>query len=102
MLARTSELINPGGVNLYPSEVETVLLSHDAVIETAVFGILDSIPGEEIVAFVTAHKPICLQTNSHVLFAGLTECQSMQMGSWFDVIFGTLFRIVFYLHPYSP
>lgn len=58
VLGRTSDLINRGGVNVYPSEVEAVLSSHDAVTEAAVVGIPDPLLGEEIVAFVTTQKPV--------------------------------------------
>lgn len=35
------ELIKPGGENVYPAEVEAVILNHPAVVETVVFGVPD-------------------------------------------------------------
>jgi len=47
---RTSDMIITGGYNVYPREVEDVLLSHPAVLECAVFGL----PDEKWVEAVTA------------------------------------------------
>lgn len=46
----TKELIKSGGENVYPAEIERVLLEHPSVAEVAVFGIPDSKWGEAIVA----------------------------------------------------
>ena len=50
------ELIKPGGENVYPAEVEKVLLQHPAVEEACVFGVPDKEWGEAIKA-VCAFKP---------------------------------------------
>lgn len=44
------ELIKPGGENVYPAEVETVILEHPAVAATVVFGVPDPKWGEGIKA----------------------------------------------------
>ena len=49
---RHTEKIIRGGVNIYPTEIESVLLSHDAVAEAAVVGWPSRELGEEIAAFV--------------------------------------------------
>jgi long-chain acyl-CoA synthetase len=49
---RRSELILRGGANVYPAEVERVLLEHPAVAEAAVLGIPDRRLGERVVAAV--------------------------------------------------
>ena len=41
-----------GGENVFPGEIENVLLSHPAVDEAAVIGVPDSSRGEVAVAFV--------------------------------------------------
>jgi len=51
---RAKELIISGGSNIYPREVEEVLLRHPAVAEVAVVGTPDPVWGEKIVAFVVA------------------------------------------------
>jgi acyl-CoA synthetase (AMP-forming)/AMP-acid ligase II len=49
---RRNELILRGGANVYPAEVERVLLEHPAVAEAAVLGIPDRRLGERVVAAV--------------------------------------------------
>ncbi|MDK2754440.1 MAG: AMP-binding protein, partial [Gammaproteobacteria bacterium] len=53
---RTKDMIISGGSNIYPREVEEVLLQHDAVLEASVVGRFHPDWGEEVVAFV-ALKP---------------------------------------------
>lgn len=50
------ELIKPGGENVYPAEVERVLLEHPAIAEAVVFGVADSEWGEAVRA-VCACRP---------------------------------------------
>ncbi|HKI97868.1 MAG TPA: class I adenylate-forming enzyme family protein [bacterium] len=54
LAGRTRELVISGGVNIYPAEVERVLLGHPAVADAAVFGIPDADWGEALVAAVVA------------------------------------------------
>ncbi len=52
IVERKKDLIISGGFNLYPSEVETVLVRHPAVADAAVVGEPDPIRGEVVHAFV--------------------------------------------------
>jgi len=52
LVSRIKEIINRGGEKIAPREVEDVLLSHDAVLEAAVFPVPDAALGEEIGAAV--------------------------------------------------
>lgn len=52
LTARIKELIIRGGQNVYPIDIERVLLKHSAVAEAAVIGIPDEVYGEEIAAMV--------------------------------------------------
>ena len=52
---RSKDLIISGGSNIYPREIEEVLLRADWVRETAVVGRPQADFGEEVVAFVVAH-----------------------------------------------
>ena len=52
IVERKKDLIISGGFNLYPSEVEQVLVRHPAVMEAAVIGQPDPIRGEVVHAFV--------------------------------------------------
>ncbi|MGH9273465.1 MAG: AMP-binding protein [Acidimicrobiales bacterium] len=49
---RASNMIISGGVNIYPREIEDVLVGHDAVDDVAVIGTPDSDMGERVTAFV--------------------------------------------------
>ncbi len=49
---RRSEVINSGGVKLYPAEIEGVLAAHPDVDDVAVFGVPNADLGEEIKAAV--------------------------------------------------
>jgi acyl-CoA synthetase (AMP-forming)/AMP-acid ligase II len=49
---RTTDMIISGGANIYPREIEEVLLRHPAVLEVAVVGRPHPEWGEEVVAFV--------------------------------------------------
>jgi long-chain acyl-CoA synthetase len=52
IVQRKKDLILVSGFNVYPSEVEGVLYTHEAVMEAAVIGVPDSYRGESVKAFV--------------------------------------------------
>jgi acyl-CoA synthetase (AMP-forming)/AMP-acid ligase II len=57
---RSKDVIISGGSNIYPREVEEVLLSHPGVAEAAVVGQADPEWGEVVVAFVVhAGAEVC-------------------------------------------
>jgi long-chain acyl-CoA synthetase len=49
---RVSDMIISGGVNIYPAEIESVILQHPDVLDVAVFGIPNDDWGEEVKAVV--------------------------------------------------
>jgi long-chain acyl-CoA synthetase len=51
-------MIISGGSNIYPREIEEVLLRHPAVAECSIVGRPHSEWGEEVVAFVVARHPV--------------------------------------------
>lgn len=53
---RSKDLIIRGGVNVYPDEIEAVLVAHPAVKDVAVIGRPSTTLGETVVAFVTADE----------------------------------------------
>ncbi len=57
---RSKDLLISGGSNIYPREVEEVLLSADGVAEVAVVGAPDPEWGEVVVAFVVAQPGVSL------------------------------------------
>jgi long-chain acyl-CoA synthetase len=52
---RVKDLIISGGSNIYPREVEEVLLLHEGVLEVSVVGHPHPEWGEEVIAFVACH-----------------------------------------------
>jgi long-chain acyl-CoA synthetase len=54
---RTKDMIIRGGFNVYPREIEEVLMTHPAISLAAVVGIPDERLGEEVKAFVVRRPP---------------------------------------------
>jgi len=52
ILDRKKDMIISGGVNIYPREIEDVILHHPAVSEVAVVGVPDDLWGESVKAIV--------------------------------------------------
>ena len=47
---RVKDMVNVGGMKVYPSEVENTLYQHPAVLEAAVYGVPDAVLSERVVA----------------------------------------------------
>jgi acyl-CoA synthetase (AMP-forming)/AMP-acid ligase II len=56
LVGRKKDLIVRGGHNVYPTDIEAVILEHPGVQEAAVVGVPHEVLGEDIAAFVVA-KP---------------------------------------------
>jgi acyl-CoA synthetase (AMP-forming)/AMP-acid ligase II len=52
LVDRIKDMIIRGGENIYPKEIESVLYSHEGVLEAAVIGRPDDVLGEVVVAYV--------------------------------------------------
>ncbi|MFB9994003.1 long-chain fatty acid--CoA ligase [Deinococcus oregonensis] len=63
---RKKDLIIAGGFNIYPREVEEVLMSHPAVLEAAAVGLPDAYRGESVHA-VVALKPGMKATEAEII-----------------------------------
>lgn len=61
---RSKDVIISGGSNIYPREVEEVLMQHPGVFEVCVVGEADPEWGESVVAFVVPRRPGCLQAQA--------------------------------------
>jgi len=55
---RKKDLIISGGVNIYPKEIEDVLVTHPAISEVAVVGMPHPHWGETVMAFFAASEPL--------------------------------------------
>jgi long-chain acyl-CoA synthetase len=64
------ELIKPGGENVYPAEVERVILQHPAVEMTVVFGVPDPKWGEGIKAVCKLKEGATLEPKELINFVG--------------------------------
>jgi len=62
---RLKDMIIRGGENIYPAEVERILLSHPAVSEVAVFGIKDAHFGEIVAAAVRSGNVTAAELSDH-------------------------------------
>jgi long-chain acyl-CoA synthetase len=56
LLDRSKDLVITGGANVYPREVEDVLLTHPAVDDVAVIGMPDAEWGERVIAFIVVRS----------------------------------------------
>lgn len=66
---RVKDMILRGGFNVYPREVEEVLMTHPAVSLAAVVGVPDEQHGEEVKAFVVLHEGAALTEDELVAWS---------------------------------
>lgn len=69
LVDRKKEVIVRGGYNVYPREVEEVLLQHPSVREAAVVGRADDRLGEDVVAYVVVAPDRSLDPDELIAFA---------------------------------
>jgi fatty-acyl-CoA synthase/long-chain acyl-CoA synthetase len=56
LVDRKKDMICSGGVNIYPSDIEAILLSHPGILESAVIGVPDPKWGEAVKAVVVLRE----------------------------------------------
>jgi acyl-CoA synthetase (AMP-forming)/AMP-acid ligase II len=69
IVGRSKELVHVGGFNVFPSEVEAVLLAHPDVMQAVVVGVPDERMGEALQAFVVARPGATLDQAAVLRFA---------------------------------
>lgn len=65
---RKKDLIIAGGYNIYPREVEEVLMTHEAIVECAVAGVPDERRGETVKAWVVTKEGTTVSEEEIVAF----------------------------------
>ena len=58
---RISDMVISGGVNIYPAEIEKVLVAMPAVRDCAVFGVPDDEYGERLISVIDASGPLAAE-----------------------------------------
>jgi long-chain acyl-CoA synthetase len=58
LVDRMKDLIKPGGLQVWPREVEEALARHPAVLEAGVAGVPDPVKGEAVMAWVVARPGV--------------------------------------------
>lgn len=61
ILDRKDDMLISGGFNVYPREVEEILMTCDGVLEAAVVGLPDDLWGDRVHAVVTGSSTLCSQ-----------------------------------------
>jgi long-chain acyl-CoA synthetase len=69
LAGRSAEVIISGGVNIYPAEVDAVLLDHPAVRDAATIGVPDEEWGETVLAVVEPVAPDAVAADELLTFA---------------------------------
>lgn len=70
VLDRTKDMIISGGANIYPREVEEILLQHPAVSEVCVVGVPHEVWGEAVKALVVLSPGATVTEEALTLFVG--------------------------------
>jgi acyl-CoA synthetase (AMP-forming)/AMP-acid ligase II len=70
---RQKEMINRGGHNIVPGEVEAVLFTHPAVVAAAVAGVPHEVLGEDVAAWVVLSKELALDDLRRFLLEHLAD-----------------------------
>jgi long-chain acyl-CoA synthetase len=76
-IGRADDMINCGGENIYPAEVESLLARHPAIAEASIVGMADDIKGEKPVAFVVL-KPGARMSEDEVKRYALANAPAFQ------------------------
>jgi acetyl-CoA synthetase len=76
---RIDDVMNVSGHRISSTEIESVLLEHESVLEAAVVGKIDGLTGQSIAAFVTARRQV---EGTEALGAQLRERVAEKLGTF--------------------
>jgi len=85
LVDRIKDMIIRGGENIYPKEIESVLLSHPAILEAAVIGAPHPVYGEVPVAYVVTYPDATPDTEQLRAFAA-TQLTKIKIPVTIDVV----------------
>ncbi len=68
IVQRKKDMIIVGGFNVYPNEVEDVIFTHPAVVETVVIGVPDAYRGEAVKAFIVLKAEASVTADEIIAF----------------------------------
>jgi acyl-CoA synthetase (AMP-forming)/AMP-acid ligase II len=89
LVDRKKDMIISGGVNVYPRDIEEVVIQHPGVVESAVFGVPDPRWGETPVAAVVLRETGCVSAHE------LTEWINARVGAKFQRVSDVMIVEVF-------
>jgi long-chain acyl-CoA synthetase len=67
---RKKDMVLVSGFNVYPTEIEEVVMTHPGVLETAVIGVPDPHSGEVVKLFVVKKDPALTEADLHEFLKG--------------------------------
>lgn len=70
ILDRSKDMVISGGLNIYPREIEELLLTHPAVAEVCVFGIPDAKWGEALIAHIVPRAGTAIDAQNLIAWVG--------------------------------
>jgi amino acid adenylation domain-containing protein len=68
LVDRIKDMVNVGGLKVYPSEVENILYQHPAVAEVAVYGVPEPLLGEQVIASIIPKSGVLVPAEEIVAF----------------------------------
>ncbi|MCP4352171.1 MAG: long-chain-fatty-acid--CoA ligase [Desulfobacterales bacterium] len=82
---RLKDMVNVGGLKVYPAEVENVLYQHPAVEEVAIYGVSDPLMGEQVSAnIVLRHNHEV--TEKDITFFCRERCESLKVPRFINFV----------------
>lgn len=86
LTGRKKNLIISGGLNIYPEEIEEILMCHPAVKEVKVIGEPDELFGEKVVARIVLKEEYSTILDSQIINYCMKELANYKLPSRIDVV----------------